>query len=209
MKRTDKDLLNDISKKDELAFKELYDRYSKPVFKQVSSRITDINIIEDLLQEYWLFIWSSSSLIRLDEKGDASKSLFFILSKRILDHYRNAGKNIVYNKDNFENTISSELQYTHVFEDLIEKEIFELIDQLIANLPELDKLIFDFRIRKQLSIKETAAELSISEKTVQNRMTKISSEIRSQLTLVSIFITSSYFSEFINNLDKHLPNQLL
>ncbi len=201
---SDKKLLENISKKDESAFKELYDRYSQSILKQVSSRIKDINAIEDLCQEFWLFVWTSSSLIRINEEGDASKSLFYILSKRILDYYRHITKSIIIQNENIENDVSKNIQYCHVFEDLVEKDIIELVDQLVNKLPQLDQKIYQLRIKRGYPIKETANQLSISEKTVQSHMTKITSEIRSQLTFISLFVNSSILLNFYDYLNSFL-----
>lgn len=181
MKTLDKDLLMGIRKKNEDSFKMLYDKYSDITLRQISSRIADKDAVKDLFQDFWLYVWTSADLLRIDEKGEASKSLFFILSKRILDYYRNAAKNITENLDSIENLAGENLLYSHVVENILEKEVFDLVDQLIDNMPEIDQLIFDYRIRKQYSIKETASELALSEKTIQNRMTKISGELRKKL----------------------------
>ncbi|MBP1618814.1 MAG: sigma-70 family polymerase sigma factor [Bacteroidetes bacterium] len=186
METLDKDLLEGILKKDESSFKELYDKYSGITLRQISSRVADTDTAKDLLQDFWLFVWTSANLVRTDDKGNASKSLFFILSKRILDYYRHVAKSITENVDDMEKIADQNLQYSHVMENIIGKEIDLLIDQLMSQMPELDQLIFKFRIKKQFSIKETAAELSISEKTVQNRMTKISSELREKLTSANV-----------------------
>jgi RNA polymerase sigma factor (sigma-70 family) len=186
METLDKDLLEGILKKDEGSFKKLYAKYSDITLRQISSRIADADTSKDLFQDFWLSVWTSAEWVRTDEEGNASKSLFFILSKRILDYYRNLAKNLTENVDDIEKIVDQRLHYSHVIETIVEKEIDLLIDQLISQMPELDQLIFTFRVKKQFSIRETAAELSMSEKTVQNRMTKISSELREKLTSANV-----------------------
>lgn len=109
MVKSDRELLDRIAKKEETAFDELYNRYSKSILMQISSRISNVDAIEDLCQEFWLFVWSSNHLIRTDENGNASKSLYFTVSKRILDYYRNSAKAIVTSKENIENNTVTDI----------------------------------------------------------------------------------------------------
>lgn len=201
---SDKELLERISGKEEPAFKELYERYSRPILRQISSRIGDADAIEDVCQDFWMFVWSSHHIIRTDENGDAAKSLYFILSKKILDYFRNTARNIISCNENVENYISPDIEYNHVFEDLVEKELTDLLARLINELPELDQRIYQLRIKGNYSIADTAAKLAISEKTVRNRMTGITSKIRTELSIINLIISSSVIYEFIQNINKHL-----
>ena len=186
MEVLDNKLIAGIQKKDEESFKLLYDKYSLITLKQISSRISDQYAVKDVFQDFWLYVWTSANLIRIDNDGNVSKSLFFILSKRILDYYRNSSKSRTENLEHIDNLSNDTLQYSHVMESILEKEILQLVDQLMNNMPEIDQMIFDYRIRKNYSIKETALELSIKEKTVQNRMTKISKTLHEKLSAANV-----------------------
>lgn len=200
--QSDKDILIAIATQDKVAFSELYERYSDPVLKRLCSRIGDLYVAEDLFQEFWMFIWKSPLLVRVDEEESAAKSLYYILSKHILDYYRLSQK-ILSSKENLnESSNIKELQYSHVSEEVIEKDIALLIDQLVAAMPDLDRHIFNLRVKKQYSIKETARMLKISEKTVQNRMTGIRGDIKSQLTGLSIVVGSEVALKILQYLER-------
>lgn len=137
MKTLDKELLDGIRNREEGSFKILYERYGEITLKQIGSRISDADTAKDLYQDFWLSVWTSTELIRTDELGDASKSLFFILSKRILDYYRDQAKRAVDSVGDMENVVDGRFYYSHVLESIIGKEISQLVDQLLGEMPEL------------------------------------------------------------------------
>ena len=55
-------------------------------------------------------------------------------------------------------------------EEIEEKEIYALIDEIMFTLPELTQKVFNHRWRDDLSTEETAQLLNIDEKAVYNRM---------------------------------------
>lgn len=200
--QSDKNILMAIATQNKDAFSELYERYSDSVLKRLCSRIGDLYVAEDLFQEFWLFIWNSPLVVRVDENENAAKSLYYILSKHILDYYRTSQKVLLSRNSVDDSSEIKELHYSHVSEDIIEKDIALLIDQLVAAMPDLDRHIFNLRVRKQYSIKETAKMLKISEKTVQNRMTGIRGEIKSQLTGLSLVVSAEAIAKLLHYLDR-------
>ena len=70
------------------------------------------------------------------------------------------------------------------FEILEENEIsalLSMIDEVVSQLPATEQQVYDMRIRKNMSVNETAEALGISNKTVSNKLSKALGEIREQL----------------------------
>ncbi len=71
------------------------------------------------------------------------------------------------------------------FESALQKleadDLQERIDRAIAGLPERCRLVFSLSRFEEMSNKEVAAELGISEKTVENQMTKALRMLRDAL----------------------------
>jgi RNA polymerase sigma-70 factor (ECF subfamily) len=73
---------------------------------------------------------------------------------------------------------------TEYFEILEENEIsalLSMIDEVVSQLPTTEQSVYDMRIRRNMSVDETAEALGISNKTVSNKLSKALGEIREQL----------------------------
>ena len=68
------------------------------------------------------------------------------------------------------------------------KNLREYIDQLIADLPPQRKLIFTMSRNENMSYKEIAEKLSISEKTVENQISSAIKYLKQNLILLSSFL---------------------
>jgi RNA polymerase sigma factor (sigma-70 family) len=169
MKTLDKKLLEDIANKDEDAFNEFYKKYAPLLYKWVFTRIGSVESSNDVTQDFWSNLWVNPQVIKTNDEGSAKNFLLHFFTFRILDYLRvtkNREKSLVKNEQNkLENTFS----YSHILEEIQEKEIHILIDQILENLPELTRQIFICRWKDNYSIKDTALKLNVDEKAVYNR----------------------------------------
>lgn len=65
---------------------------------------------------------------------------------------------------------------------LLDTELRELLDEVTADLPPHCKMVYELLKQKGLSYKEAAAELGISERTVENHLCKALAKIRDRLS---------------------------
>ena len=87
------------------------------------------------------------------------------------------------NVENFDDE-TFELTDSEYFEILGEndiEELFEMINQIVYQLTSTEQKVYDLRIRKNMTVKETAEVLGLSDKTVSNNLSKTLTEIRKQL----------------------------
>ena len=56
-----------------------------------------------------------------------------------------------------------------------------MINAVVSQLPETEQKVYDMRIRKNMSVDETAQALGLSNKTVSNKLSKTLGEIRTKL----------------------------
>nr|WP_245365416.1 sigma-70 family RNA polymerase sigma factor [Chryseobacterium scophthalmum] len=124
----------------------------------------------------------SFSVAKLEES--AKGYLLKYLHYRVIDYF-NSYKTLpsTLRIDDAENSI--EITDTDYFEILEEHDIsvlFSMIDEVVSQLPVTEQKIYDLRIRKNLSVDETAEILGLSSKTVSNKLSKAIGTIREQLT---------------------------
>lgn len=183
MNPTDYTLLKKIKTGDRTAFMTLYERYWDSLYSFVFVRTRDKEVAEELLQNLWVKILENTESIQTDEQETAKGYLLRYLHYRVLDYYNSSkmtSSNI--NIDDSEDPV--DMTDTEYFEILEESEIsalFAMIDQVVSQLSTTEQKVYDMRIRKNMSVNETAEALGINNKTVSNKLSKTLSEIREQL----------------------------
>ncbi|AZB16464.1 sigma-70 family RNA polymerase sigma factor [Chryseobacterium indologenes] len=186
MSPTDSILLKKIKSGDRPAFMLLYERYWDSLYRFVFVRTKDKEIAEEVLQDLWIKILENTGSIQTDDSESAKGYLLRHLHYRILDYYNNYKKAPpTLSIDEFDIPNESELTDSEYFEILEENEISDLlsmIDEVVSQLPVTEQQVYDMRIRKNMSVNETAEALRISNKTVSNKLSKALGEIREKLS---------------------------
>jgi len=185
MSPTDYTLLKKIKSGDRPAFMLLYDRYWDSLYNFVFVRTRDKEIAEEILQNLWVKILENTDTIQTDDSESAKGYLLRHLHYRILDFYNSYKKAPpTLSIDEFDIPNELEISDTDYFEILEENEInslLSMIDEVVASLPSTEQQVYDMRIRKNMSVNETAEALGLSNKTVSNKLSKALGEIREQL----------------------------
>ncbi|UKB77861.1 RNA polymerase sigma factor [Chryseobacterium sp. MEBOG07] len=185
MSPTDYILLKKIKSGDRPAFMLLYDRYWDSLYNFVFVRTRDKEIAEEILQNLWMKILENTDAIQTDDAESAKGYLLRHLHYRIIDFYNSYKKAPpTLSIDEFDIPSEIEMADTDYFEILEENEISALlvmIDEVVAQLPSTERQVYDMRIRKNMSVNETAEALGISNKTVSNKLSKALGEIREKL----------------------------
>lgn len=210
MEQSDKQLLEAIADRNEKAFNEFYKRYSFLLHKWALNRIGNADASNDVGQDFWSNLWLNPQTIKTNDAGSAKNFLFSFYAYRILDYLRDPNqKGRALDSEKQMDTIENTLAYTHILEEIEEKEIHVLIDEILENLPEMTREIFVYRWEQQHSIKETASHFNIDEKMVYNRtfvaLTAIRSKVKDMLsdevpirdtkTLLELLVLLSLFND--------------
>jgi RNA polymerase sigma factor (sigma-70 family) len=190
MKTLDKKLLEAIAYKDENAFNEFYKRYAALLYKWAFTRIGNAELSNDVTQDFWFNLWTNPQTMKTNNEGSAKNFLLHFFTFRILDYLRahqKREKSLAYNEHD---NLSSTLSYSHILEEIHEKEIYNIINEILDNLPELTRKIFVCRWNDNYTIKETALYLNIDEKSVYNRTFIALKTIRSKIKSVYFYENS-------------------
>lgn len=181
---SDKDLLEAIySQKDEAAFKIFYDRYAKLLHNWATKRTGNKEVSNDVVQNFWIIFWSTPNAIKVDENGEARKYLIHYFSYRMFDYLRSAAAKVLGDEQLFED-VKDIANYSHVLEELEVNEILTIIDEIVSDLPETTREIFQFVWESKHSIKEAAAHFDVSEKVIRNRYNKVLTSVQTKIKTV-------------------------
>ncbi len=166
---SDKELLDAISTKDKLAFEAFYERYNRLLYKWAYTRVANIELTEDCLQNFWLSVWEEPEKIKTDEQGLAKQFLLRRFTHRILNSIK---KEMASAFEHY--SLSDEAQdsqpYCHVEEEFNVQEINLLIDRLLRELPETLREVCTLRWQRDYSTKEIAVKLEIDERTASYKV---------------------------------------
>lgn len=176
---TDSALLALVADNDELAFAEVYRRYKGVLFLHARRILGNDEEGKDVLQELFTTLWTRRSSI--DLKTNLSAYLYASVRNRVFDiiaHRKVEQKYIA--------SLASFIEKGEYVTDqqLLAEELRELIEREIAALPPKMREVFELSRKEELSHKEIADQLHISDKTVKKQVNNALHILREKLDTV-------------------------
>lgn len=175
---TDAELVLLLKDRDHMAFAEIYDRYAVLMFYKVNQMLRDEETSKDLVQDLFVGLWDKPTLIQ--ENNNLSGYLYIGARNRVLRFIqRNKLKN---DHINSLATYASEISMETI-QDIDERELKQIVQREIDNLPAKMKVIFELSRKDNLSHAEIAKKLGISDQTVKKQVTNALKILRSKLSV--------------------------
>jgi RNA polymerase sigma-70 factor (family 1) len=161
---SDNDLLMALKAGDKTAFNALYDRYWSVLFRLAFRILERHDASKDVVQEVFVSFFEKHS------KRDISNVKAYLLQSTKYQCFMQlrAGKLTAKHIERMENVITCNL----VDEEIEADELQKAIDHQIASLPEKCREVFELSRVEELTNKKIAERLNISQKTVENQITK-------------------------------------
>lgn len=162
-----------VKEGDHAAFNEVYERFYRPLFGYAYHMIDDKYVCDDMVQDVFSWFWEHRAYHQIN----SLKSYLLTAIKYQAAKFIRRGK---IRENHLLATLSSS-QFT-VNEDSLEfKELQVVITSSIHQLPEKCKEIFLMSREEQLSNREIAAKLGISEGTVAVQIKRALDKLRNNL----------------------------
>ncbi|MGX5820684.1 RNA polymerase sigma factor [Chitinophaga lutea] len=161
---TDQELLLFVQRDDETAFTEVYKRYWKLLYTTAFSIIRDDPAAQDIVQEVFIRIWHGRHTLEIASlKPYLQQSARFGVLKAIRAQKTDKA---------FYDRLAAVTMDVLAEDRLLYKEQRELFDKLLGGLPDNVKETFYLSRENNLTYKQIAARLNISEKTVEKRISQ-------------------------------------
>jgi RNA polymerase sigma-70 factor (family 1) len=173
---TDQQLLDLIRTDDRGAFTELYNRYWDKTYAVALHRLDDEHEAEEVVQEVFLSIWQRRATLQLTHT--VATYLAVAVKYKVINHLAKQHRRQLQHD---ELTISSPIVADSTADWLHEKELRQLLEKTISQLPEKCRIVFLLSRNENKTYAEIAAELNISQKTVEAHMSKALRELRETL----------------------------
>ena len=177
--------LNRLKQGEEKAFETVFKKYNAKVYNFVLSTLYNKNLAEDITQAIFLSVWEHRK--NIDSQKNFESYLFKISRNMV---YRQTEKMLLaYRYEEHIKMNASEEDFS-LEENIEANSLEELIMELINKLPEARRKIFLLSLKGELSNREIAEQLSISEKTVETQIRRSLEYVRKKL---KTHITMVYF----------------
>src|SRR5690606_875907 len=189
------ELISSLKAGNPLAFKQVFLLYERRLYHFVFSITKSEYISEEIVQEAFTRIWVNRD--SLDPFRSFESFIFTVARHLTYNYLRDAARRESIREEMWMNI---SIQQQHVDSELILAEYNEIVEDIVRNLPQQKRSIYELSRRQGKSNSEIAAMLGISPKTVKNHLWNTMSTIRSQLKpyLEETIRLMIYFMIFLN-----------
>lgn len=173
---SDQELVTLLKTGSQAAFTEIYDRYWRIMYGHVYKMLLDEEESKDVIQELFSALWINSD--RIPEQLNLSGYLYVMAKNKVLNLIRKHKFQAAYLNSlaKFINEAS-----TATMDELNERDLATAIEREIQSLPPRMKQVFELSRKENLSYKEIAERLGISEETVKKQVHNSIKAIRHHL----------------------------
>jgi len=169
-------LLEKLSRGDETALAAIYKQYWEIMYLAAFNLVKKKEVCEDIVQEIFVSIWNNRENIKINTS--LKSYLYTSTIYKVYDYFRK-NSNVV--KVELLESFDKRIQSSNPETKLIHTELMEFVDSVIEDLPTKCKEVFKLSREAQLTHKEIAQKLNISQRTVEGHIAKALKILRSSL----------------------------
>jgi RNA polymerase sigma factor (sigma-70 family) len=157
------------------AFAPLYDRYVRPIYRYLYSRLANAQEAEDLTAQ--TFLSALEALPRYRDDGHFSAWIFSIARNRAMDYFR---------KNRYESRLDmveaeAKVEDPDLLSQVIQSQDISLLSGLISGFSETDRELIRLRYLAELSFAEMSALLGKREDAVKKSFYRLLARLESQM----------------------------
>ena len=175
---SDQELIDLLNQGDHAAFTEIHGRYFKDLFRSANNVLSDEDACMDIVQDVFIWFWEHRSQHRMNSiKG----YLLMAVKYQAANHIRKGKVR--------ENFLLQQFEQITVNDESLElQELQAIVANFTKELPEKSRQIFQMSREEQLSNKEIAARLGITEKTVSGMLSRSLKKLKGELGHMNIWM---------------------
>lgn len=171
---SDSELVDNLKSGDKSAFTEIYNRHWRAAYNSAFNVLNDDEACLDVVQDVFVWLWQNRKQLTINS---LKPYLITAVKFKMLNVIR---------KGKFHAEVIAELKsdgemLTFAESSLEVKELKNIIDQFVKDLPAQAQKIFHLSRNEHLSHKEIAEQMGLAEKTVKNQMNISLKKLRTSL----------------------------
>lgn len=159
------------------AFRELYVRYSDLIYRNILVRVNSSFDADDIFQDFFIKLWEKREMLQIET--DVKAYLLVALKNHILNTIKERQIRLKYHEAAQQFREETE-DYTWV--NVISEDLKDCLQKTVDRFPPRLKTIYILSREQNLSVKEIAEKLTVSEQTVKNQLTDILKRLRKELS---------------------------
>ncbi|EHQ29524.1 RNA polymerase sigma factor [Mucilaginibacter paludis] len=175
----DHNLIELIKNDNHLAFTALVDRYWEELYRHIWMKIKNQDDAKDIVQDIFLGLWKNRATIVIAQNGQIAPYLFSAAKYAVINYFIRPGITVA-----DEAVLSLAINSPSGIktdDPFLLKELQQLVDTEVSSLPERLQVPYRLSREQELTIKEIAQKLSLSEQTVKNNISSALQKIRFRL----------------------------
>ncbi len=180
---SDHELILLIKQGDRAAFTEIYKRYAESLAGFAASKLYDLDDARDVLHDLFVKLWEDRATLTIND--NLKSFLFAAIRYKIIDKIR---RNVTRQEYDLLLQALAQPQANGIEQKLDAKELQQLVDLSLGQLPVKTKLIYQLSRNEHLSIAEIAQRLNLSEQTVKNQLSIALKHLRQAISGLSILV---------------------
>ena len=192
---SDRELIEVMRSGDERGLTSLYRRYSKMLFVVAAKRLGSPEDAEEIVLDVFYNLWRNRETFELQHEN-LRGYMTIAVANQVLKALQK--KQLV--KKNLEEHLTTlDIKSSSAEAIMITKEIQQRLEATINQLPEQCRLVFKLHHDANLSRKEIAKKLNISENTVKYHLKRANQDVRNTLKVSGLVFPLLFSSDYIIN----------
>ena len=172
--RSDIEIINEIKEGKISAFRELYARYADLIYRNILARVNSSFVADDIFQDFFIQVWEKRASIQVS--SSVKGYLLIWLKNHILNTIK---QEQIRNK--YQDNVAFEEEDDSTWVQIVSDDLGDNIQRIVLKFPPRLRCVYMLRQEQNLSIKEIAEKLSVSEQTVKNQLTDIMHRLRKEV----------------------------
>ena len=169
------------------AYTEIYNRYYYLAIVSAYKKVRNEDLAKDIVQELFTNLWEKNG--DLGSINNFAAYLFTAIRNRVFDFIAHQNVESKY----IDSIVAHSVISIETTDYLIrEKQMNAYIENAISELPDKMREVFELSRHSELSYKEIAEKLSISERTVNNQITNALARLKMKLGLLFILVIFTF-----------------
>jgi RNA polymerase sigma-70 factor (family 1) len=188
---SDEVLIKLLKTDDQNAFKEIYNRYWRQLYKTAYNKLHLHEIAEETVQNVFIKLWEKRFVSSIQHLENYLQTA---IKYQVINYYKSLLAKEKYQqniKDKFPDTDNTAAN------KLLLHELTAIINKALHELPEKTQLIFNLSRKENYTVKEISESMHLSEKAVEYHITKSLKQLRVHLKeIISVLIALLTISIF-------------
>jgi len=192
-KRIESEYIKDLKCGSRKAFNALYDIYSARLYGYCLQWTKSHEDTEEIVQDVFVKLWTYRNTIQNEET--ILYFLFRVAKNQLINNYRNKINSPLF-EEYVQYSNDSSLSVGDAAQSVEYDDFCKLLNKIKQSLPKTQQKVFEYSNQRQMSNKEIAEALNLSEQTVKNQLSLAHKVLREKLRKYNIIylLTSLFFS---------------